>query len=237
MRLSLVCLSLRDVVQANHTHKLGEQDLQLYGSTSIFQYAPQDPDRRSRFPEIIEKTSQCYVLLVEGVDDSAYNPDFDWSRHLPPEVPIDRREHDRYVYGQLSHTKQPTYPTTPVFLISFSNSLYPGAYESSLPCSFGTCGGHLAFHNLKSLRRLHIILQCFIMHSSPSPQPSLITRVSAISSPVNTSHSSQRATSIKSARVPPSASCMRCRSWEASMLPKETRLWGTCTSVSRTFTI
>jgi hypothetical protein len=77
--------------------KLEDQDLQLYGSTSIFQYAPKNPDRRSRFPEIIEKTSECYVLLVDGVDDSHYNPDFDWSRHLPPEVPLERREHDKYV--------------------------------------------------------------------------------------------------------------------------------------------
>jgi len=35
------------------------------------------------------------VLLVDGVDESNYNPDFDWSRHLPPEIFLERREHDK----------------------------------------------------------------------------------------------------------------------------------------------
>lgn len=52
----------------------------------------------SRFPEIIENHKQCYVLMVEGGDQSHYNPNFDWSRYLPTAVPLDRREHDRQVF-------------------------------------------------------------------------------------------------------------------------------------------
>ncbi|KAJ7481445.1 hypothetical protein FB451DRAFT_990665, partial [Mycena latifolia] len=39
--------------------------------------------------------SGTYVLLVDGVDASGYDPDFDWARHLPPEVPLSRKEHDK----------------------------------------------------------------------------------------------------------------------------------------------
>jgi hypothetical protein len=71
------------------------QDLQRYGKTSIFQYTPALPASHSRFPEI-EDPTRCYVLLVEGVDQSKYNPDFEWSRHLPSTVELDRWEHDKY---------------------------------------------------------------------------------------------------------------------------------------------
>jgi hypothetical protein len=84
-----------DGILIPHHQQESYGSLQLYGSTSIFQYSPKDPNVKSRFPEIIENTNLCYVLLVPGVDDSHYNPDFDWARYLPPEVPLDRREHDR----------------------------------------------------------------------------------------------------------------------------------------------
>jgi hypothetical protein len=35
-------------------------------------------------------------LLVDGADQSKYNPDFEWSRHLPSAVELDRWEHDKY---------------------------------------------------------------------------------------------------------------------------------------------
>ncbi|KAJ7288486.1 hypothetical protein C8J57DRAFT_1280412 [Mycena rebaudengoi] len=42
-----------------------------------------------------DNPNASYVLLVDGVDDSSCDLSFDWSRHLPPEVPLDRKEHDK----------------------------------------------------------------------------------------------------------------------------------------------
>ncbi|KAJ7628379.1 hypothetical protein FB45DRAFT_918143 [Roridomyces roridus] len=46
-------------------------------------------------PEPLEYTTASYVLLVDGVNPDEASPEIDWSRHLPPEVPLDRKEHDR----------------------------------------------------------------------------------------------------------------------------------------------
>ena len=86
---------LRYVALHSKCLQLEGQDLQRYGKTSIFQYAPVPPGSRSRFPDIVED-DRCYVLLVDGVDQSKYNPDFDWSRHLPNTVEMNRWEHDKY---------------------------------------------------------------------------------------------------------------------------------------------
>ena len=51
----------------------------------------------SRFPAIAENLDATYVLLVDDVDDSHFNPNFDWSRHLPSNGPLDRRSHDKFV--------------------------------------------------------------------------------------------------------------------------------------------
>ncbi|KAJ7151924.1 fungal-specific transcription factor domain-containing protein [Mycena crocata] len=75
--------------------KLEERDLLLHGITAPFRFGTTLPDGPSRFPEIIENPSDSYVLMVEGVDEAHYNPDFNWSRYLPSQVPLDRREHDR----------------------------------------------------------------------------------------------------------------------------------------------
>ena len=45
--------------------------------------------------DIMENPDDRYVLLLDGVDDSHYNPDLDWARYLPKAVPLDRRGHDR----------------------------------------------------------------------------------------------------------------------------------------------
>ncbi|KAJ7291292.1 hypothetical protein C8J57DRAFT_1113157 [Mycena rebaudengoi] len=49
----------------------------------------------SRSPEPVHGPNTSYILLVDGIDDSACEPSFDWSRHLPPEVPLNRKEHDK----------------------------------------------------------------------------------------------------------------------------------------------
>ncbi|KAF7360510.1 Zn(2)-C6 fungal-type domain-containing protein [Mycena venus] len=48
-----------------------------------------------RVQEVVENPNASYVLQVEGIDISQSHPEIDWSRHLPPEVILERREHDK----------------------------------------------------------------------------------------------------------------------------------------------
>ncbi|KAJ7291289.1 fungal-specific transcription factor domain-containing protein, partial [Mycena rebaudengoi] len=43
----------------------------------------------------IADSNATYVLMVDGVDETACDLNFDWSRHLPPGIPLDRKEHDK----------------------------------------------------------------------------------------------------------------------------------------------
>ncbi|KAF8216722.1 hypothetical protein K438DRAFT_1925784 [Mycena galopus ATCC 62051] len=70
--------------------KLADIDPLLHGA--IFSSAPSKP---AKIPEVFENPTASYVLQVDGVDISQSHPDIDWSRHLPPEVAMDRREHDQ----------------------------------------------------------------------------------------------------------------------------------------------
>lgn len=71
--------------------------LLAHGNTAVWRFmqVPLPAQGPSRFPAIAENPDATYVLLVDGVDDSHYNPNFDWSRHLPSNVPLDRRSHDK----------------------------------------------------------------------------------------------------------------------------------------------
>ncbi|KAF7340810.1 Zn(2)-C6 fungal-type domain-containing protein [Mycena sanguinolenta] len=71
-------------------------------------FQPQLPTQR--IPEVTDNAA-TYVLQVEGVDISQSHPDIEWSRHLPPEVPITRREHDRIL--ELSFKFQTMFPIVP----------------------------------------------------------------------------------------------------------------------------
>ncbi|KAJ6519005.1 hypothetical protein C8R45DRAFT_851626 [Mycena sanguinolenta] len=66
----------------------------LHGA--VFKSTAPSKDSR-RCSEVIEDLNASYILLVDGVDISQAHPHIDWSRHLPPEVAIERREHDQYV--------------------------------------------------------------------------------------------------------------------------------------------
>jgi hypothetical protein len=70
---------------------------QLFGSTSPFVHL-KTPGRVNRFPEIFENYHARYVLMTDDNEASHFNPNFEWARHLPAEVPLTRREHDKYVY-------------------------------------------------------------------------------------------------------------------------------------------
>ena len=57
------------------------------------------PDTRPppppRFQDLADNPHETYVLMLPGTDQSGINVDFDWSRHLPDDVPLDRRSHDK----------------------------------------------------------------------------------------------------------------------------------------------
>jgi hypothetical protein len=57
------------------------------------------PEEVSRIVEI-QNPNASYVLLVEGADLSDSQLEVDWSRHLPPQVALDRKEHDKFVLYQ-----------------------------------------------------------------------------------------------------------------------------------------
>jgi len=67
-----------------------------YGNTAPFRFDHSVPPTLiSRFPALAENLDATYVLLVDEAAEEHYNPDFDWSRHLPSAVPLDRRSHDK----------------------------------------------------------------------------------------------------------------------------------------------
>ncbi|KAH9854843.1 hypothetical protein C2E23DRAFT_874926 [Lenzites betulinus] len=66
---------------------LSDNDLEYHGPTSVFRLAPQ---RSSSVSD--SKASASPEPAAATVPVSTY---FDWSRHLPPEVPLTRAEHDR----------------------------------------------------------------------------------------------------------------------------------------------
>ncbi|KAF8208173.1 fungal-specific transcription factor domain-containing protein [Mycena galopus ATCC 62051] len=71
-------------------------NLILHGVTSSpFRFGNKPANEVSRIPEVVENPDASYVLQVDGVDICQTHPDIDWSRHLPPEVALDRREHDK----------------------------------------------------------------------------------------------------------------------------------------------
>ncbi|KAJ6510854.1 fungal-specific transcription factor domain-containing protein [Mycena sanguinolenta] len=80
-----------------------------------------------KLPEVSDNTA-TYVLQVEGVDMSQTHPDIEWSRHLPPEVAMTRREHDRILELSFKfHTMFPLIPS--LFLRDMYRALTPPRSE------------------------------------------------------------------------------------------------------------
>ena len=87
----------------------------------------------SRFPAVAENPYETYVLMVDGAQQSHFNPSLDWSRHLPSSnVPLDRPTHDRFVLiFQLTSSIFITYCTGhSTFFLNFS---LPGVFAAYLP--------------------------------------------------------------------------------------------------------
>ncbi|KAJ7704480.1 hypothetical protein B0H17DRAFT_1039775 [Mycena rosella] len=67
-----------------------------HGATAPMRFLTRSTKEVMPLMEVENKdASQSYVLLVDGVDTVGHDSDFDWSRHLPPEVPLRRKEHDK----------------------------------------------------------------------------------------------------------------------------------------------
>ncbi|KAJ7672552.1 fungal-specific transcription factor domain-containing protein [Mycena polygramma] len=69
--------------------------LLLHGITAPHRFSNRPPNEVSRMPEVVEYPNATYVLQLDGVDISQSHPDLDWSRHLPREVALTRKQHDK----------------------------------------------------------------------------------------------------------------------------------------------
>ncbi|KAJ7268225.1 hypothetical protein B0H12DRAFT_1097560 [Mycena haematopus] len=80
-----------------HTQRLKlddpSDDPLLHGGFFRVDNNPQN--KAARIPQVPEVTAASYVLQVDGVDISQSGPDVDWSRYLPPEITMSKREHDK----------------------------------------------------------------------------------------------------------------------------------------------
>ncbi|KAJ7704479.1 hypothetical protein B0H17DRAFT_1039765 [Mycena rosella] len=67
-----------------------------HGATAPMRFLTRSTKEVMPRPDVEDKDAWgSYVLLVDGVDALGYDPNFDWARHLPPEVPLTRHEHDK----------------------------------------------------------------------------------------------------------------------------------------------
>ncbi|KAH9969716.1 hypothetical protein BC827DRAFT_1262920 [Russula dissimulans] len=79
------------IAPTRHLH-LGDNELQLYGPTSIFRLAPPSPERRTFGDEITNGGTDAYRSLSQA--NPILDSQIEWNRHLPQDVPLTRKEHD-----------------------------------------------------------------------------------------------------------------------------------------------
>lgn len=84
---------VQELAMSTENLKLEDRNLVVYGNVAPFRFA-EVPDQGSRFNRIMDNPNAQYVLLVDGASDD-YNTNLDWSKYLPKNVPLDRREHDK----------------------------------------------------------------------------------------------------------------------------------------------
>ncbi|KAK0484826.1 fungal-specific transcription factor domain-containing protein, partial [Armillaria novae-zelandiae] len=89
--------SSQELVAATENLKLEDRDLVMYGNVSPFRFALVPAQHSSKFPEIMADPNARYVLWLDGVSSSHVNLSFDWSRHLPVNLPLTRHEHDKII--------------------------------------------------------------------------------------------------------------------------------------------
>jgi len=83
------------IAPTRHLH-LGDNELQLYGPTSIFRLAPPSPERPRFSDEIVNGRIDAHPSLTQR--NPVLDSELDWARHLPQGVPLTREEHDRLLF-------------------------------------------------------------------------------------------------------------------------------------------
>ncbi|KAK0469221.1 uncharacterized protein EV420DRAFT_15384 [Desarmillaria tabescens] len=86
----------REICVPTRNLKLEDSQLVFYGIAAPFRLdqTPAKSRVTSRLPDV-DDPKKSHVLQISDGDGNYYDPDFDWSRHLPSVVPLDRKEHDR----------------------------------------------------------------------------------------------------------------------------------------------
>jgi hypothetical protein len=79
-----------------HLHLGGNNELQLYGPTSIFRLAPPSPERRRFGDETLNGNTDAYRSLSQ--ENPILDSQIEWNRHLPQGVPLTRNEHDQLLH-------------------------------------------------------------------------------------------------------------------------------------------
>ncbi|KAJ7081330.1 hypothetical protein B0H15DRAFT_467886 [Mycena belliarum] len=68
--------------------------LVLHGITAPLRFGSKPLSKVLRITEVVETHDATYILHIDGVTLPDSQLELDWSRHLPPEVALDRAEHD-----------------------------------------------------------------------------------------------------------------------------------------------
>ncbi|KAJ7291268.1 hypothetical protein C8J57DRAFT_1043741 [Mycena rebaudengoi] len=76
------------------TYKL-RLPLQFLKASSLTELYPSSATSPSNEPSRSQNIVGSVASSVDGVDETACDLNFDWSRHLPKEIPLDRKEHDK----------------------------------------------------------------------------------------------------------------------------------------------
>jgi hypothetical protein len=67
-----------------------------YPSTAVYRFRPAVVHKLpTRFPKNIENPKDTYIPVVEGADRRCYDPNFEWNRYLPKDVPLTCEQHDK----------------------------------------------------------------------------------------------------------------------------------------------
>ncbi|KAF8624671.1 hypothetical protein AX17_007002 [Amanita inopinata Kibby_2008] len=83
----------RDVCLPAQKLKFEAGNLFSYGNLAAFRFASEESTILQTSP--IDTPDKTYSLMIDGAHIPNQDYDFDWSRHLPSIVPLERGEHDR----------------------------------------------------------------------------------------------------------------------------------------------